>query len=340
MYYAAMNSTGCRLTALGRFYWGLADDRRISPAPGDVATGRPVAGRCDDVCGRARGRARCARSWSCACSSRRWSSPCPRRPPSRVRPRTCQWPRPRLERSRTPARLASRRARRAHHARPAHRERGGDLPRGRLPDGHRIAGQLRGHRLGAAGRDRVDLHRAGGGRQRRRRAPARPGREAQGVAQRHRAGHRGQRQLRPAVPRGAPHRPHGYPAAPRREAAVVDLLAAVGAARHDRIAGIDDREVHAGTAGHGGIDEPRRGPPRRPARRLRPAGRRRGRRRRSRRLRRPASTLAAAVPVTVPSSLPSSTFSTPCDAIAVAERGIAGRDPKGGRPPRATWPRS
>ena len=29
MYYAAMNSTGCRLTALGRFYWKLADDGRI-----------------------------------------------------------------------------------------------------------------------------------------------------------------------------------------------------------------------------------------------------------------------------------------------------------------------
>jgi hypothetical protein len=29
MYYAAINSTGCRLTALGRFYWKLADDGRI-----------------------------------------------------------------------------------------------------------------------------------------------------------------------------------------------------------------------------------------------------------------------------------------------------------------------
>jgi hypothetical protein len=29
MYYAAMNSTRCRLTALGRFYWKLADDGRI-----------------------------------------------------------------------------------------------------------------------------------------------------------------------------------------------------------------------------------------------------------------------------------------------------------------------
>lgn len=29
MYYAAMNSTGCRLTALGRYYWKLADDGRI-----------------------------------------------------------------------------------------------------------------------------------------------------------------------------------------------------------------------------------------------------------------------------------------------------------------------
>jgi uncharacterized caspase-like protein len=29
MYYAAINSTGCRLTALGRFYWMLADDGRI-----------------------------------------------------------------------------------------------------------------------------------------------------------------------------------------------------------------------------------------------------------------------------------------------------------------------
>jgi hypothetical protein len=29
MYYAAINSTGCRLTALGRFYWRLADDGRI-----------------------------------------------------------------------------------------------------------------------------------------------------------------------------------------------------------------------------------------------------------------------------------------------------------------------
>jgi len=29
MYYAALNSTGCRLTALGRFYWKLANDGRI-----------------------------------------------------------------------------------------------------------------------------------------------------------------------------------------------------------------------------------------------------------------------------------------------------------------------
>ena len=29
MYHAAINSTGCRATALGRFYWTLADDRRI-----------------------------------------------------------------------------------------------------------------------------------------------------------------------------------------------------------------------------------------------------------------------------------------------------------------------
>jgi hypothetical protein len=29
MYYAAMHSTGCRLTALGRFYWKLANDGRI-----------------------------------------------------------------------------------------------------------------------------------------------------------------------------------------------------------------------------------------------------------------------------------------------------------------------
>jgi hypothetical protein len=29
MYYAAINSTGCRLTALGRFYWKLAGDGRI-----------------------------------------------------------------------------------------------------------------------------------------------------------------------------------------------------------------------------------------------------------------------------------------------------------------------
>jgi hypothetical protein len=29
MYYAAISSTGCRLTALGRFYWKLADDGRI-----------------------------------------------------------------------------------------------------------------------------------------------------------------------------------------------------------------------------------------------------------------------------------------------------------------------
>jgi caspase domain-containing protein len=29
MYYAAINGTGCRLTALGRFYWKLADDGRI-----------------------------------------------------------------------------------------------------------------------------------------------------------------------------------------------------------------------------------------------------------------------------------------------------------------------
>jgi hypothetical protein len=29
MYFAAINSTGCRLTALGRFYWMLADDGRI-----------------------------------------------------------------------------------------------------------------------------------------------------------------------------------------------------------------------------------------------------------------------------------------------------------------------
>jgi uncharacterized caspase-like protein len=29
MYYAAINSKGCRLTALGRFYWKLADDGRI-----------------------------------------------------------------------------------------------------------------------------------------------------------------------------------------------------------------------------------------------------------------------------------------------------------------------
>jgi Caspase domain len=29
MYYAAIHSTGCRLTALGRFYWKLADDGRI-----------------------------------------------------------------------------------------------------------------------------------------------------------------------------------------------------------------------------------------------------------------------------------------------------------------------
>ena len=29
MYYAAINSTGCRLTALGRFTWRLADDGRI-----------------------------------------------------------------------------------------------------------------------------------------------------------------------------------------------------------------------------------------------------------------------------------------------------------------------
>lgn len=29
MYYAAMNSTGCRLTALGRYYWKLANDGRI-----------------------------------------------------------------------------------------------------------------------------------------------------------------------------------------------------------------------------------------------------------------------------------------------------------------------
>jgi uncharacterized caspase-like protein len=29
MYYAAVNSTGCRLTALGRFYWKLANDGRI-----------------------------------------------------------------------------------------------------------------------------------------------------------------------------------------------------------------------------------------------------------------------------------------------------------------------
>jgi hypothetical protein len=29
MYYAAVKSTGCRLTALGRFYWKLADDGRI-----------------------------------------------------------------------------------------------------------------------------------------------------------------------------------------------------------------------------------------------------------------------------------------------------------------------
>ena len=29
MYYAAVNGTGCRLTALGRFYWALANDRRI-----------------------------------------------------------------------------------------------------------------------------------------------------------------------------------------------------------------------------------------------------------------------------------------------------------------------
>jgi hypothetical protein len=29
MYYAAINSTGCRLTALGRFYWTLADHGRI-----------------------------------------------------------------------------------------------------------------------------------------------------------------------------------------------------------------------------------------------------------------------------------------------------------------------
>jgi hypothetical protein len=27
--YAAINATGCRLTALGRFYWQLADDGRI-----------------------------------------------------------------------------------------------------------------------------------------------------------------------------------------------------------------------------------------------------------------------------------------------------------------------
>jgi hypothetical protein len=29
MYYAAINGTGCRLTALGRFYWKLADDGRL-----------------------------------------------------------------------------------------------------------------------------------------------------------------------------------------------------------------------------------------------------------------------------------------------------------------------
>jgi hypothetical protein len=29
MYFAAVNSTGCRLTALGRFYWKLADSGRI-----------------------------------------------------------------------------------------------------------------------------------------------------------------------------------------------------------------------------------------------------------------------------------------------------------------------
>ena len=29
MYYAAINGTGCQLTALGRFYWKLAYDGRI-----------------------------------------------------------------------------------------------------------------------------------------------------------------------------------------------------------------------------------------------------------------------------------------------------------------------
>lgn len=29
MYYAAINSTGCRLTELGRLYWRLARDHRI-----------------------------------------------------------------------------------------------------------------------------------------------------------------------------------------------------------------------------------------------------------------------------------------------------------------------
>ena len=29
MYFAAVNGTACRLTALGRFYWSLANDRRI-----------------------------------------------------------------------------------------------------------------------------------------------------------------------------------------------------------------------------------------------------------------------------------------------------------------------
>jgi hypothetical protein len=29
MYFAAVHGTGCRLTALGRFYWGLAHDHRI-----------------------------------------------------------------------------------------------------------------------------------------------------------------------------------------------------------------------------------------------------------------------------------------------------------------------
>ena len=202
-------------------------------------------------------------------------------------PRTCQLPRPRLERRRTrrallPAALAARPA--AHAGRRTVSAVVIAASR-RLPHGHGVPGQLGGHRSRAARRDGVDLQRARVGGQRRRRTTAGPGRQAQDVAQRHRARHRGQRQLRLAAARSiaSAARTRGRAAArgDRRRSLRSRRGRSSRPDRRDRRSPGRRRDRRTRRR-----PRPRHGRPRRPARRLRRAGPRRARRRRSRRLRR------------------------------------------------------